>query len=117
MQELIDRLRGALAAVGLERAVLGHPETLAHLCLFDPSPEEWPVANPFVACPALLVLDADSATLLIASFHAAHATRSPVPVEQYRSYDYEQAPAPEVELEAALRALTGGPGPVGIEGS
>jgi Xaa-Pro dipeptidase len=117
MNELIDRLRAALEEAGIERAVLSHPESLAHLCLFDPSVEEWPVANPFVASPALLVLDAEDATLLVASFHAAHAARSPVPVEQYRSYDYESAPAPEVELEAALRALTGGPGPVGIEGS
>jgi hypothetical protein len=36
MEELIDRLRAALAETGLERAVLSHPETLAHLCLFDP---------------------------------------------------------------------------------
>jgi len=115
MEGLIDRLRGALSEAGLERAVLSHPETLAHLCLFDPSPEEWPVANPFVASPALLVLDADSATLLVASFHAAHAARSPVPVEQYRSYDYERAPAPEVELEAAIRGLAGGPGRIGVE--
>ena len=109
MEELIERLRGALAETGLERAVLSHPETLAHLCLFDPAVEEWPVANPFVASPALLVLDADDATLLVASFHAAHAARSPVPVEQYRSYDYERAPAPEVELEAALRASPAAP--------
>ena len=90
MQELIDRLRGALAEAGLERAVLSHPETLAHLCLFDPSVEEWPVANPFVASPALLVLDADVATLLVASFHAGHAARSPgarraVPVVRLRA--------------------------------
>jgi Xaa-Pro aminopeptidase len=117
MRELIDRLRAALAETGLERAVLSHPETLAHLCLFDPSVEEWPVANPFVASPALLVLEPDEATLLVASFHAAHAARSPVPVEQYRSYDYEHMPAPEVELEAALRGLTGGPGRIGVESS
>jgi Xaa-Pro dipeptidase len=117
MNELIDRLRAALEEAGLERAVLSHPETLAHLCLFDPSVEEWPVANPFVASPALLVLDGDDATLLVASFHAGHASRSPVPVEQYRSYDYESLPAPEVELEAALRGLAGGPGAVGVEGS
>ena len=58
MLELIDRLRAALAEAGLERAVLSHPETLAQLCLFDPSVEEWPVANPFVASPALLVVEA-----------------------------------------------------------
>jgi Xaa-Pro dipeptidase len=117
MQELIERLRGALAEAGVERAVLGHPETLAHLCLFDPSVEEWPVANPFVASPALLVLAPGEATLLVASFHAAHAARSPVPVAQYRSYDYERAPAPAVELAAALRGLTGGPARIGVEAS
>jgi Xaa-Pro dipeptidase len=117
MQELIDRLRAALAERGLERAVLSHPETLAHLCLFDPAPEEWPVANPFVASPALLVLEPGAATLLVASFHAAHAARSPVPVEQYRSYDHERPPAPAAELAGALHALTGGPGSVAVEAS
>ena len=53
----------------------------------------------------------------MASFHAAHAARSPVPVEQYRSYDYEAAPDPARELEAALRALVGGPGAIGVEAS
>ena len=110
MEELIDRLRAALAEAGLERAVLSHPETLAHLCLFDPSVEEWPVANPFVASPALLVLEPDEATLLVASFHAAHAARSPVPVEQYRSYDYERAPAPAGELRPRCAAWRAAPG-------
>jgi Xaa-Pro dipeptidase len=117
MQELIDRLRGALAEAGVERAVLSHPETLAHLCQFDPAVEEWPVANPFVASPALLVLGPGEATLLVASFHAAHAATSPVPVVPYRSYDYEVAPAPAAELAAALQALAGEPGRVGVEAS
>ena len=117
MQELIDRLRAALAAAGLERAVLSHPETLAQLCLFDPSPEEWPVANPFVPSPALLVLGPDTETLIVASFHAAHAERSPVPVEQYRSYDFQEAPAPAAELAAALGAVAFGAGRVGVEAS
>ncbi|HEY3612758.1 MAG TPA: Xaa-Pro peptidase family protein [Gaiellales bacterium] len=117
MQELIDRLREALGAAGLERAVLSHPETLAHLCLFDPSPAEWPVANPYVPSPALLVLGGERETLLVASFHAAHAARSPVPVEQYRSYDFQEPPAPAEELAAALGALAFGPGRVGVEAS
>jgi Xaa-Pro aminopeptidase len=117
MQELIDRLRGALAEAGLERAVLSHPETLAQLCLFDPSVEEWPVANPFAPSPALLVLGADKSTLLVASFHAAHAARSPVPIEQYRSYDFQEPPAPARELAVALVALAFGPGRVGVEAS
>ena len=117
MVELFDRLRGALAEAGLERAVLSHPETLGQLCLFDPSVEEWPVANPFVTSPALLILGPDSATLLVASFYASHAARSPVPVEQYRSYDYECAPDPAGELTRALAGLAGGPGPIGVEAS
>ena len=81
MLELIDRLRAALAEAGLERAVLSHPETLAQLCLFDPSvEEESPVANPFVASPALLVVERDSATLVVASFYASTPSRSPVRV-------------------------------------
>jgi len=116
MVELIDRLRTALAEAGLERAVLSHPETLAHLCLFDPAVEEWPVANPFVASPALLSLTLDEATLLVASFHAAHAARSPVPVEHYRSYDYESPPDPARELGGRL-VIADGEGPIGIEAS
>jgi Xaa-Pro aminopeptidase len=117
MQELINRLRGAHAAAGLERAVLSHPETLAQLCLFDPAVEEWPVANPFVASPALLVLQPDDATLLVASFHAGHAARSPVPVEQYRSYDHEAPPAPAAELAGRLRELARGVRRIGVEAS
>jgi Xaa-Pro dipeptidase len=117
MQELIDRLRGALAEAGLQRAVLSHPETLAHLCLFDPSVEEWPVANPFVASPALLVLAPDAATLLVASFHAGHAARSPVPVVEYRSYDFERPPDPAGELTRALGQLTAGAAAIGVEAS
>lgn len=117
MLELIDRLRGALVEAGLERAVLSHPETLGQLCLFDPSVEEWPVANPFATSPALLVLRPDSATLLVASFYASHASRSPVPVEQYRSYDFERPPDPAGELTRALAGLIGGPGPIGVEAS
>jgi len=117
MLELIDRLRAALAEAGLERAVLSHPETLAQLCLFDPSVEEWPVANPFVASPALLVVGRDSATLVVASFYASHASRSPVPVAQYRSYDYERPPDPAGELTRALGELAGEPGAIGVEAS
>ena len=110
MEALIDRLRGALAEAGLERAVLSHPETLAHLCLFDPAVEEWPVANPFVASPALLVLEPTSATLLVASFHAAHARAARCPSSSTARTTTSAAPAPEVELEAALRGLAGGRG-------
>src|SRR3978361_318514 len=106
MQELIDRLREALAAAGLERAVLSHPETLAQLCLFDPSPAEWPGANTFVPSPAALALAPHTEPLIVASFHAAHAERSPVPVEQYRSYDFQEPPAPAAELAAAVAAVT-----------
>ena len=95
---------------GLERAVLSHPETLAHLCLFDPSVEEWPVANPFVASPALLDTryrrrDAAGRELPRGARDAQPRARRAVPLVRLTS-----APAPEVELEAALRGLAGGPG-------
>jgi hypothetical protein len=63
MQELIDRLRAALAEAGVERAALRHPETPAQRCLFDPSVEERPVANPFAASPAPLVFEPGDAAL------------------------------------------------------
>ena len=70
-----------------------------------------------MASPALLVLGRDSATLLVASFYASHAARSPVPVAQYRSYDYERPPDPAGELTRALGELAGGPGAIGVEAS
>jgi Xaa-Pro dipeptidase len=111
----IERLRSRLAAAGLERALLSHAETLAHLAGFDPAPEEWPVANPFVAWPALLLLAPGGDRLLAASFDAAHAAGAPVPVETYRSYDYEQQPDPSGELLAALARLVPGGGRLGVE--
>src|SRR6185437_15978741 len=106
---------GRLDEQGLERALLSHPETLAHLAAFDPSVEEWPVANPFVAWPALLLLTPDGDRLLIADFHAAHAAGSPFPTQTYRSYDYQRAPDPRGELLAALAALVDGPGRLAVE--
>jgi Xaa-Pro dipeptidase len=113
--EPLERLRARLAGLGLERAVLSHPETLASLVGFDPRVEEWPVANPFVAWPALLVLAPAAATLVVADFHAGHAAESPVPVTTYRSYDHLRAPQPAAELERALLAAAGTPGPIGVE--
>jgi Xaa-Pro dipeptidase len=63
------------------------------------------------------VLDADTATLVVASFHAAHAERSPVPVEQYRSYDFQDPPRPAEELAAALARIALDGGRVGVEAS
>ena len=54
---------------------------------------------------------------MVASFYASHASRSPVPVAQYRSYDYERAPDPAGELTRALGDLAGGPGAIGVEAS
>jgi Xaa-Pro aminopeptidase len=111
----VERLRAALAAQGLTTALLSHPETLAHLAAFDPSVEEWPVANPFVTWPALLLLAPGGDRLLIADFHAPHAAGSPFPVETYRSYDYQEAPDPRGELIAALHDLVEGAGRLAVE--
>ena len=52
----LDRVRAALDSAGMTQAVLSHPETLAALGCFELPAEDWPVANPFVAIPALLLL-------------------------------------------------------------
>src|SRR5262249_57826375 len=102
-------------AQGLDRALLSHPETLGHLAGFDPSVEEWPVANAFVTWPALLLLAPAGDRLLIADFHVPHAAGSPFPVETYRSYDYQRAPDPRGELLAALQTLVAAPGRLAVE--
>jgi Xaa-Pro aminopeptidase len=115
MTQPLERLRASLRQRGLERALLSHPESLGWLARFDPMVEEWPVANPFVAWPALLVVEPQAATLVVASFHAAHAAASPFPAVPYRSYDYERQPDPAGELEQTLASVLGAPGRIAIE--
>jgi Xaa-Pro dipeptidase len=110
-----ERLHAALDEAGLRQAVLSHPETLARLGCFERPDEDWPVANPFVAVPALLVLGTRDAVLVVADFHAGDARGSDARVVTYRSYDYRRAPDPWGELRRAIDDAGLEPCPTGVE--
>ena len=115
----LDSLRAALTERGLAQAVLSHPETLASLGCFETPVEDWPVANPFVALPALLCLGNDDAVLVCADFHLPDVRADDIETVTYRSYDFQRAPDPPGELRttvlAALDEAGIGPGPTGVE--
>jgi Xaa-Pro aminopeptidase len=111
----LDHLRAALGAAGHSQAILSHPETLASVGCFELAAEDWPVANPFVAVPALLCLGPDDATLVVADFHADAVQPSEARVVSYRSYDFQRPPDPFGELLAALDGAGFAPGRTGIE--
>jgi Xaa-Pro aminopeptidase len=98
----LDHLRAALESAGHTQAVLSHPETLASLGCFDTPDEDWPVANPFVVVPALLLLGPTRSVLLAADFHSADVRTSEASIATYRSYDFREAPDPAGELRATL---------------
>ncbi len=114
-----DSLRAALTESGLAQAVLSHPETLASLGCFETPVEDWPVANPFVALPALLCLGNDTAVLVCADFHIPDVRADDIKTVTYRSYDFQRAPDPPGELRTTLLAALDeagiGPGPTGVE--
>ena len=114
-----DPLHAALAESGLAQAVLSHPETLASLGCFETPVEDWPVANPFVALPALLCLGNDAAVLVCADFHIPDVRADDINTVTYRSYDFRRAPDPPGELRTTLLAALDeagiGPGPTGVE--
>jgi Xaa-Pro dipeptidase len=110
-----QRLRELLATAGVHQAVLSSPETVAHLARFSLPVEDWPVANPFVADPPLLVLGPRGDQLVIADFYAAHADVSDVPCLTYRSYDFRRAPDPVGELKQVVSDLDLDVGRLGVE--
>ena len=114
-----DSLRAALTESGLAQVVLSHPETLASLGCFETPVEDWPVANPFVALPALLCLGNDTAVLVCADFHIPDVRADDIKTVTYRSYDFQRAPDPPGELRTTLLAALDeagiGPGPTGVE--
>ena len=115
----LDSLRAALTERGLAQAVLSHPETLASLGCFETPVEDWPVANPVVALPALLCLGNDDAVLVCADFHLPDVRADDIETVTYRSYDFQRAPDPPGELRTTLLAALDeagiGPGPTGVE--
>src|SRR5215471_4750159 len=100
----IDHVRAALDAAGHSQAVLSHPETLASVGCFEMPDEDWPVSNPFVTVPALLLLGPDATVLVVADFHAPDVRPSEARLVTYRSYDFRRPPDPAGELRAALVA-------------
>jgi methionine aminopeptidase len=100
----LEHVRAALEAAGHPQAVLSHPETLGSLGVFETPDEDWPVANPFVAVPALLLLGPSDTVLIVADFHAPDVRPSGARLVTYRSYDFRHAPDPGGELRTALLA-------------
>ena len=98
----LDHLRAALDAAGHTQAVLSHPETLASLGCFETPDEDWPVSNPFVVVPALLLLGPADSVLVVADFHTPDVRPSEASVVTYRSYDFTRRPDPVGELRTAL---------------
>ena len=115
----VEALRRTLEDAGQSQAVLSHPETLAALGCFELPAEDWPVANPFVAQPALLCVGPDDAVLVVADFHASDVRATDVRVAPYRTYDFRNAPDPwgelHTSLDAALEECGFERGPTGVE--
>jgi Xaa-Pro aminopeptidase len=115
----LEHLRAALDAGGHRQAVLSHPETLASVGCFETPDEDWPVSNPFVTVPALLLLGPDGSVLVVADFHAPDVRPSDASVVTYRSYDFERQPDPSGELQTALIGALDeagfAPGATGVE--
>jgi hypothetical protein len=98
----LGHLRAALESAGHAQAILSHPETLASLGCFDTPDEDWPVSNPFMVVPALLLLGPRKSVLVVADFHAPDIRPSEASVVTYRSYDFRRAPDPAGELRSTL---------------
>jgi Xaa-Pro aminopeptidase len=99
---LLDRLRAGLEEVGLRQAVLSHVKTLAQLDVFEFPVEDNPVASPFVAVPALLLVGPRDIVLVVADFHQGDVAASATSVVPYRSFDWQRDPDPAGELRGAL---------------
>ena len=111
----LDRTRAELARAGLTQAVFADAETVAALGGYSASAEDWPIKDPFGAGPALLVVTATDAVLVVAAAHAGRAEAPDVRVLAYRSYDHLRPPDPWRELEAAIAELPLTPGSVGVD--
>jgi Xaa-Pro aminopeptidase len=103
----------------VERAVLSHPETVANLAGYAAPVEDYPVAHPYVADPALLVVSPAAAVLVVADAYAALVEAPPCESILCRSYDYLAEPEPVVErsrgLAEALARCGGVAGRLGVE--
>jgi Xaa-Pro dipeptidase len=116
MKELLERLRERLAHEGIHQAVLSHPETLAHLTGFEHPFEDWPVADPFTAAPALLLVTRTQSTLVVPTFYASRANGCPCSVVVTPSHDFIGTPPDAcVELGRTLAGIPLADGLTGVE--
>jgi Xaa-Pro dipeptidase len=116
MRELLTRLRERLSQEGIHQAVLSHPETLAHLSGFEHPFEDWPVADPFTAAPALLFVTQTEATLVVPQFYASRAESCPYPVVVTPTHDFIGTPPDAfAELAQKLLGIQLDEGPTGVE--
>lgn len=114
---LVERTRAALAAVGIEQALLCSPETVAQLTGFEVPWEDWPVADPFTAAPPMLFLSPNDALLVVPTLFAVYADTEAWHVVETRTHRFRGTPPdPFAELELVLASLPWSPGPVGVEG-
>ena len=115
----LDHARAALEFAGHTQAVLSHPETLGSLGCFETPVEDWPVSNPFVTVPALLLLGPIDTVLVVADFHAHDVRTAQARIVTYRSYDFRREPDPAGELRTAFASALDeagfAPCPTGIE--
>lgn len=104
--EPLDRLREQLRANSLTQAVLSHRESLAHFAGFYEPVEDWPVANPFLAAPPLLLIRPDDVVLVVPSFSVGHAQGLPWTIVESRTHLFAGTPPdPVAELARVIHDL------------
>jgi Xaa-Pro dipeptidase len=114
--EPLDRLREQLRAAGLTQAVLSHPESLARFASFYEPLEDWPVANPFLAAPPLLLIQPDDVVLVVPSFSLGPAHGLPWTIVESRTHLFTGTPPdPVAELVRTIGALPIVPGATAVE--
>lgn len=117
MSERLERCRKVLADLGLSQALLSHPETLAYVAGYSAPVEDWPVAHPFLAGPALLAITSETADLIVPHVQAPPDYADVLRTTLYRSYDFEQHPDPWSELADVLARLPFDRAELGVEAS
>lgn len=116
-EQLIERTRTALAAQGIDQALLCSPETISQLTGFEVPWEDWPVADPFTAAPPMVFLAPEKTTLMVPTLYAGYADCDDWDVVETRTHRFRGTPPdPFAELAATLGSLPWAPGPVAVEG-
>lgn len=118
-EAVLGRMRASLDQLHVGACVLSGTETVAHLSGYAEPLEDYPVANPFVASPALLVLSRGDARVIAPDSYPLEAAAACVPTSTYRSYAYQDKPDPRRErqrvLAVIMRELEISAGRIGVE--